>query len=425
MWNYKFVSLMLISIFVDFFAGRYIYSNKENAKKKRIGLLISIVCNLGLLGFFKYYNFATQTANSILSLFQSTISINLLNIILPVGISFYTFQTLSYSIDIFLGKIKPTKNFFEFSCYVSLFPQLVAGPIVRYSEIVKDLDNINNIDKYHNFEKGIKLFVLGLLKKIIIADQISKIIDPMFGIYYLQGFFGSWIMMLGYTFQLFFDFSGYSDMAIGLGYLFGFKFPQNFNQPYIATNISDFWRRWHISLSNFLRDYVYISWLGGNRVSKLKIYFNLIITMVIGGLWHGANWTFVVWGLYHGILLAMYKIFNKQWNSLNLVIQRTLTFVLVVFGWVFFRSSNFKMASTIFISMLTPFNNLNFYITPKIIFLIILLAICFLSLFNFSSRFEKLIKSSKFLEAIILGIIFVLCVLVIRNGNSPFLYYQF
>lgn len=423
-WNFELSGLMLISTLIDYFSGMLISKNPNSKFKRKLGLMMSIIGNLGLLGFFKYYNFGMNSANSILSFFGITANLPLMNIILPVGISFYTFQTMSYTIEVYLGKEKATKSFWEFACYVSLFPQLVAGPIVRYSDIVKDLDNINNLKKTESFHLGLNFFIVGLAKKLIIADTIASLINPMLANYSNLGFFLTWFAILGYTYQLYFDFSGYSDMAIGLGLLLGFKFPQNFNSPYKAKNISDFWRRWHITLSSWLRDYLYIAWLGGNRKGKYWTYFNLIVTMLLGGLWHGANWTFVIWGLYHGILLALYKMFGKQWDSMNIFLQRSFTFVLVVIGWVFFRSTDFTMAISILGTMFNIFAIQIPMFSMKMLLLMGILLFC-LIITNFMPNSNEMKYPNKTIYAIIIAILFVICLLIIGKGESPFLYYQF
>lgn len=414
---------MAVSTFVDFFAAKYIYKS-DSGKKRKIALVLSLCANLGLLGFFKYFNFGLDTISSIANLFNLSPNLPVLNIILPIGISFYTFQTMSYTIDVYRKKLAPTNNFYEFACYVSLFPQLVAGPIVRFSSIVEDLENINSFSKISNFHRGLSMFVIGLGKKVIIADAIARIINPLFENVSDLSTPLAWIAILGYTFQLYFDFSGYSDMAIGLGRLFGLRFPQNFNSPYKARNISDFWRRWHISLSSWLKDYLYIS-LGGSRVGKLHTYANLIVTMLLGGLWHGASWTFVFWGFYHGALLALYKMTKKFQDRLPVLIQRTATFLLVVVGWVFFRNKTFGDSWTMLKKMFSLENTGNYVLPPSfVIEILLLLAVSgFITLFlpnTFEIRYPTKIK-----YAIVLAFIFVVCLILMNYQQAVFLYYQF
>lgn len=427
-WNWRFIFLMLLVTTVDFALGLFI-DRAVTSKKRKILLSLSIITNLGLLGFFKYFNFGLDALRIMSSTFGLDLALPILSIILPVGISFYTFQSMSYTIDIYRKQLSPTKNFLEFACFVSLFPQLVAGPIVRFREIVSDLENIDKLEKSKAMHKGINFFVIGLAKKVLLADSIALIINPMFNNYALLGTVGAWLAVLGYTYQLYFDFSGYSDMAVGLGYLFGFRFPQNFNSPYKAINISDFWRRWHISLSTWLRDYLYIP-LGGSRLGNTRTYVNLLLTMLLGGLWHGANWTFVVWGGYHGALLALYKAFQKQYDQLPVALQKSLTFLLVIIGWVFFRSTDFSMANSLLRKM---FNlkklfdlNSNFWLatfSPHL-WLMALLTAAFL-LAHFTKNTFEIRWKVKLVHAALLGFIFVLALIFMNYKQSVFLYYQF
>lgn len=348
-WNYKFCALMAFSTLVAYTAGLGLL-RWQDPHKRRLCLLIPVVTDLGLLAFFKYSNFALDTVKIVSAWLGSEIAVGKLDIVLPVGISFYTFHTITYIVDSYRRVITPTRNLFEFSCYVSLFAQLVAGPIVRFRQIEADLENIAQADRSKSLDIGWSFFVIGLSKKVLLADTIALIIDPALANYSQLSTMSTWLCMLGYSYQLYFDFSGYSDMAVGLGYLFGLRLPQNFNSPYRAVGIFDFWRRWHISLSSFLRDYLYIP-LGGSRGPELTIYRNLLITMILGGLWHGANWTFVAWGAYHGLLLLLFRIGQQGWNKLPSLLQGPVTFFLVVIGWVFFRSKDFTMAATLLEAM--------------------------------------------------------------------------
>lgn len=306
-WNYKFCALMALSTAVSYFAGLGFLKYKEPVPR-RLCLILPIVFDLGLLGVFKYANFTLRTFESVSQALQFPVQVPHLDIILPVGISFYTFHTITYIVDCYRRVITPTRNIFEFSCYVSLFSQLVAGPIVRFREIEKDLEHIDRHDAKEMRERGWSFFTIGLTKKVLIADCIAAVIDPGLTTWAQLSTLGVWLCMLGYAYQLYFDFSGYSDMAVGLGLLFGLRLPQNFNSPYKSLDISDFWRRWHISLSSVLRDYLYIP-LGGSRHGELATYRNLIITMLLGGLWHGANWTFVIWGGIPRSLTEFYSTF--------------------------------------------------------------------------------------------------------------------
>ena len=360
-WDYRFTALMLGSTLLDFYCGRGIHRARRNAEARgrdsadrvaRRWLTTSIAGNLAALGFFKYYDFFTSSLQSALETFGVGASLPLLDVVLPVGISFYTFQSMSYSIDVYRGKCEPTDSFLRFSAFVSLFPQLVAGPIVRYTDIADQFTAIER--RQTSFERiadGIWLFVLGMAKKILIADSLAPVAALAFDAGTPVQFATAWVGAIAFTFQLYYDFSGYSDMARGLGMMLGFEFPINFNSPYKAASISEFWNRWHITLSSWLRDYLYIP-LGGSRASKIRTARNLSITMFLGGLWHGAAWHFVAWGLYHGLLLAIHSTW-KRTTSLRLprAVAVGGTFLLVVLGWVLFRANSLDQAVQMYAAM--------------------------------------------------------------------------
>lgn len=337
-WDWRFCFLMLFSSLVSFIAGMNIDRATET-RVKRTWMIGTIIVDLSLLGFFKYYNFFADTVHSL----APGVAPPLLNIILPIGISFYTFHTISYVVDVAAGRVRATHNLFEYLTYVSLFSQLVAGPIVRFRQIEEDLERIDKRPQPDHMALGVGFFTVGLIKKVVVADSIARLVDPMLANHETLSVAGAWLAALGYTFQLYYDFSGYSDMAIGLGYLFGIRIPQNFNQPYQALGIGDFWRRWHISLSSWLRDYLYIS-LGGNRKGPARTNINLMLVMLIGGLWHGANWTFVVWGAYQGLLLVLDRELAPWLKRLPSLLYRWGTFLMVIFGWVVFRAESLPMA---------------------------------------------------------------------------------
>jgi len=341
-WDPRFVLLMAFSTMVSYLAGLG-FLRWQDARHRRWCLVVPITVDLLLLGFFKYTNFLLDTVKGAGAWLGWQVHVPHLDIVLPVGISFYTFHTITYIVDSYRGAIKPTRNVFEFSAYVSLFSQLVAGPIVRFRQIEADLEQLGDASRTRWLAVGVSFFLVGLFKKVIIADALAAFVDPALAHYQTLSTLSAWLICLAYSFQLYFDFAGYSAMAVGLGYLFGLRIPQNFNSPYKALNPSDFWRRWHISLSTCLRDYLYIP-LGGNRRGEAMAYRNLLITMLIGGLWHGANWTFVVWGGYHGALLCLYRRYASKWDALPRVIAQPLMFVLVLIGWVFFRATDFAMA---------------------------------------------------------------------------------
>jgi alginate O-acetyltransferase complex protein AlgI len=336
---------MAITMLLDFWVGRRL-PDAGGAKRKAL-LLLSLSGNLGLLAYFKYSALLVRTAREASLLFgihglppqwESG-----LRVVLPAGISFYTFQTLSYVLDIYRGHAKPEKSFWAYTAFVAFFPHLVAGPLTRHSQLIPQLVEAAERRIRPQWWSAISLFSVGLCKKVLVADRIAQLSDPMIDHIRDAGMLGAWLAVLGYAMQIYFDFSGYSDMAIGLGRLFNVELPQNFDSPYKARNPSDFWRRWHITLSQWLRDYLYIS-LGGNRKGHTRTQINLMITMALGGLWHGANWTFMAWGVFHGLLLVVYHRAQKQWDAMPVVAQRALMFVLVLVGWVFFRAPSITSA---------------------------------------------------------------------------------
>jgi alginate O-acetyltransferase complex protein AlgI len=343
------------------------------------------------------------------------------NIVLPIGISFYTFHTISYVVDSYRGTITPTEDFWEFASYVSLFSQLVAGPIVRFRQIEGDLENIGVSKRGALDSIGWSYFVVGLSQKLLIADLIAAVIDPALANYAQLGTATTWACILGYTYQLYFDFAGYSNMAVGLGYLFGLRIPQNFNTPYKADGIADFWRRWHISLSSCLRDYIYIP-LGGSRDGTAATYRNLLFTMLLGGLWHGANWTFVVWGAYHGVLLCLNRIFNEQWHRIWRPARLAITFLLVVIGWVFFRSRDFTMAARLLSNMFSWTASVGMIASGT---LVALLALAF-SFAHFGRNTFEMDHEWNFGMRCVWVALFAVCLLrIVTSPGSPFLYFQF
>lgn len=419
-WNYKFCALMAFSTLVAYCAGLGLL-RWQDANRRRLCLLIPVISDLVLLGIFKYTNFTLETVNAVSAWMGSPVALGKFDIVLPVGISFYTFHTITYIVDSYRGVIRPTKNFFEFSCYVSLFAQLVAGPIVRFRQIEQDLENLGRADRTNYLDIGWSFFVLGLSKKVLLADTIALIIDPALAQYATLSTMAAWLCMLGYTYQLYFDFSGYSDMAVGLGYLFGLRLPQNFNSPYRAVEISDFWRRWHMSLSSFLRDYLYIP-LGGSRGTEFTIYRNLLITMVLGGLWHGASWTFVVWGAYHGALLAVFRMRQSWWNKLPPALMGSITFFLVVVGWVFFRSTDFTMAATLLQTMFSARDGPAIIGQPVLIGTLAVAA----ALAHFGpNTFELRHEWSAIGKAALVLALAASLFLIYGARSTPFLYFQF
>jgi alginate O-acetyltransferase complex protein AlgI len=358
----RFMALMFATTFIDWLASLAIAHDSWRLRKfwrqpapllltpsphtrtQKIAITISVVSNLTTLGFFKYFNFGVDSYNALLRSTGLTHGQweGFFRVILPLGISFYTFQAMSYTIDVYRGQARAMSNFIDFSCFVSMFPHLVAGPILKFSFLARQLTHRTlSADK---FARGVAFFLLGLAKKVLLANPCGKIADTAFNAGSLRAF-DAWFGSLAYSFQIYFDFSGYSDMAIGLGLMLGFVFAKNFDSPYRAESITDFWRRWHISLSTWLREYLYIP-LGGNRGSVARTYRNLILTMLLGGLWHGASFNFLVWGGLHGGMLAFERNQGREsfYHRLPKPMRIALTFIIVLLGWVFFRASDLPRA---------------------------------------------------------------------------------
>jgi alginate O-acetyltransferase complex protein AlgI len=419
-WDVRFCALMLFSTAVSYAAGRGLLAWAD-PRRRRACLVAPIVVDLLVLGFFKYVGFFLGSAAGLAAWLGVPLYPPALAVVLPVGISFYTFHTISYVVDAYRRAIVPTRDFFEFSCYVSLFSQLVAGPIVRFRQIEGDLAAIDRHRRTATVDLGWSFFALGMVEKVLLADRLAAVIDPALAAPAALSTAGAWLCLLGYAYQLYFDFDGYSNMAVGLGHLFGLRIPQNFDSPYQARNPADFWRRWHISLSTCLRDYLYIP-LGGNRGPRALVYRNLLLTMLLGGLWHGASWTFVAWGAYHGLLLALYRATARWWDRLPAGLSRAATFGLVVVGWVFFRSLDFAMAATLLRTMFSWQPGPLPAATPG---LLALLAVAALLAHRAPNAFQ-LSHRWRPAAALALTALFGLCLLAIYGGPaSPFLYFQF
>lgn len=352
-----YVGVMLVSILSNYIVGRCIYGaqNKINVRiSPQFYLTVGVVINVWLLISFKYANFITDNINEVLSIFSIS-AIDLNPVHLPLGISFFTFQAISYIVDVYRKEVKAQNNIYNLALYISLFPQLIAGPIVRYHDVAQQItDRSHSIEL---FSSGVQRFIIGLAKKMLIANPLGEAADNIFA---LSGndltMPLAWIGILAYTLQIYFDFSGYSDMAIGLGRMFGFRFHENFNYPYIAKSLREFWRRWHISLSTWFRDYVYIP-LGGSRVSVTRVYLNLITVFFLTGIWHGASWNFIVWGMFHGFFLAsehmgFSKILEKLWQP----IQHLYLLLVIITSWVFFRVDTFSQAVDYLVAMVNIAN---------------------------------------------------------------------
>ena len=422
----RYIILILVSIIFNYYFAIFIEKTKSNRRKKEI-LILTLIFNVGMLFVFKYLNFFAENIANLLNLPSKK-----LNIILPIGISFYTFQILSYIIDVYQKKVKVQKNIFNLGTYILLFPQLIAGPIVRYSTIEEELNS-----RTHSIEKfcdGFRRFIIGLSKKVIIANNVALIADTIFNSA-VSNHYGGFILIIGtlaYTFQIYFDFSGYSDMAIGLGKMFGFEFLENFNYPYISQSITDFWRRWHISLSSFFRDYIYIP-LGGNKVSRLKWIRNILIVWALTGLWHGAEWNFIIWGIYFALILLVEKLFfNKVLEKTPKIFRWTYSFILINIGWLIFRVDNVNLLIHVFKNLLVFDNNIfkeflltNFNLINYIPFVIAGFIFSFPIYKFLNEKFQNNILYIVLNDIlIILLFIFSICILI-SNSYNPFIYFRF
>jgi alginate O-acetyltransferase complex protein AlgI len=420
-----YIILMLISICFNFVIGKDIDQSKkmnQMIKAKRL-FIIAIIFNIGVLGFFKYSNFLLENISNVTGL-----GIKPLNIALPVGISFYTFQIMSYIIDLYKGNIKAQKRLLNFALYVSLFPQLIAGPIVKYKDIDDQL--MNRKENWQSYSKGINRFVFGLAKKLVLANTLGSVYAAVqeSGAENMS-VLTAWVGIICYTLQIYFDFSGYSDMAIGLGGVFGFSFCENFNYPYIATSVTDFWRRWHMSLSSWFRDYVYIP-LGGNRCKVPRVIFNLMIVWLLTGFWHGASWNFIVWGVYYGILLILEKyVLEGLIKKVPVLLKWFVTMICVMVGWVFFSapslSEAFSYIGAMFGYAVSFADQYGAYILLSNIALMIIAGVCATPLYmSLSGK----IGGKKFGKVMMVAapLLFILCIIfMISETYNPFLYFRF
>ncbi|MBN1251310.1 MAG: MBOAT family protein [Bacteroidales bacterium] len=439
-WNWRFLSLILFSTIIDYSVGLGL-KNEDNQTKRKTLLWISILVNLGFLGLFKYYNFFLDNFITAFSFFGTQIKANSLNIILPVGISFYTFQTLSYSIDVYKRKLEPTKDFIAFSAFVSFFPQLVAGPIERATHLLPQFYKKRTFD-YSKAVDGMRQILWGLFKKIVIADNCAEYANLIFN--NSADYSGSTLVLgaLFFTFQIYGDFSGYSDIAIGTSRLFGFELMRNFNFPYFSRDIAEFWRRWHISLSTWFRDYLYIP-LGGSRGGTWMKIRNTFAIFIVSGFWHGANWTFIVWGALNAIYFLPLLITNKNRNNMETVAQgkffpsikemsfMLLTFGLTVFAWIFFRANNIGHAISYISEILSPslFTIPRFEGTEKALIIIILVVIfVFTEWFGREGQFAISKIESKWNRPVrwtLYSFIIFTIGMFMQTAETPFIYFQF
>lgn len=419
--------LMLLSILFNYFSGLDIARNLQDKRAAKRSLVFNLIINLAVLGFFKYEGFVLDTLNGILPVHISYHALPL-----PIGISFYTFQILSYIIDVYRGNVKVQTNLSNFALYVTMFPQLIAGPIVQYADVDEQL--ASREVSWTKFGEGSMYFIRGLAKKVLLANTSGMIFTEVSGL--AKGNIAvvtAWLGAFAYMFQIYFDFSGYSDMAIGLGKMFGFEFNMNFNYPYVSKSITEFWRRWHISLSSWFRDYVYIP-LGGNRVSKIKHIRNLLIVWFLTGLWHGAAWNFVAWGLYYGVILIIEKYFlSPVLDRLPDVVRHIYSIVLVVIGWVLFFSSSFGQAAD-YIRVMFGASAHGFadresmYLLTSNLILWLILIFGSTPLVHF--RYEHMLRSKKWnttiINSVVYAALFIVCIAyLVTETYNPFLYFRF
>ena len=420
-----YIVLMLITITINFVMGLII---NKFSKYKKLVLAVTIIINLGLLGYFKYFNLVVTTLNSIFN-FNA---LSTKEIALPIGISFYTFQALSYVVDLYRGEIEVQKKWHKLALYIAFFPQLIAGPIVRYKDICKQIDSRKCT--LNEFAYGVKRFIYGLGKKVIISNSMALVVDNILQLE--NGYLGtglSWCVAICYTMQIYFDFSGYSDMAIGIGKMFGFDFVENFNYPYISKSVQEFWRRWHISLSTWFREYLYIP-LGGNRKGKIRTIVNLFIVFLCTGLWHGASYTFVLWGLYHGLFMITERLFLGKILEKNPIklINYIYTMLVVMIGWVLFRADNLTIAGNIIKNMFC-FKNDSLYsvfqfVDAKIICIIIVAVIIgiIIPIINKSNYFVANVEKTTTIEIVLCTVIMIYSIIMlISNTYNPFIYFRF
>lgn len=412
-----YVFLLLLSCLVNYIIGLLI-----EQKRKKLYLIIGLVFNIGLLFYFKYTNFFLETFNNIFNF-----NLPMLKIILPLGISFFTFQNISYLIDVYRKSVLPEKSFLRYATYITLFPQLVAGPIVRYQDVALELETRQ--ESFELFSVGVKRFVIGLAKKVLIADTIYHVYTNILG--FNMSAFSYILVAICFTLQIYYDFSGYSDMAIGLGKMFGFNFKENFNYPLIASSITDFWRRWHISLSSFFKDYVYIP-LGGNKCSKIKNIRNIFIVWALTGFWHGASWNFIMWGIYFFVFLILEKFILKKYLKKNFIAY-IYTFIIVVISFVIFSITDLNELFSFLKGMMgigVPlYNKEVFYLLRNNL---VILVIAFLGISPFlknkinslkKGKLEKVIEGGEII--FILGIFILVVANIVSSSFNPFIYFRF
>jgi len=408
---------MILSIIVNFILAKFM----DKSNNRKIWLVLAVVFDLGLLFFFKYSNFFINNINNFFNF-----NIKFLSISLPIGISFYTFQSLTYIIDVYRKKTPVQDSIINLGCYISAFPQLIAGPIVRYSTVNEELNERK--ENVEDFAIGIRRFIIGLAKKAIIANEMAYVADSIFASSLTEaGFIGIFIGAICYALQLYYDFSGYSDMAIGLGRMLGFHYLENFNYPYIAKSITDYWRRWHISLSSFFRDYVYIP-LGGNRCSIPRNIFNIMVVWLLTGFWHGADWNFIIWGLYFGIILIVEKFILKKWiDKMPSFFRHLYTLLLVLFSWIIFYFSDLSLMQEAFKSLF-GFNGLGSIalLNHLQIFKVRTILVFVIAVFASTEVLSKVFKKDTVVKDVLLMILFIISIVtILASSYNPFVYFRF
>ncbi len=430
----RFIFVILATTTVDFYFVKLLY-NAKTEKKRRLFLLLSLFLNVGLLFYFKYCNFFIENFNAVLGAFGSK-DISWTKVILPIGISFYTFESLTYVIDVYRKVHKPLNNFLQYQLYIILFPKLIAGPIIRYHQISDQIADRSANDTVDNKLTGFFRFVIGLSKKVLIANTMAAEADKIFALAPAElTTITAWIGMLAYTFQIYFDFSGYSDMAIGLGKMIGFKFPENFDNPYTSRSITEFWRRWHMTLGSWMKNYLYIP-LGGNKVdNKARLYFNLWLVFLASGFWHGAAWTFIIWGVYHGCFLILERMFLlKVFQKIGKIPSTLITFIIVAIGWVFFRADTTAQALSFTGKLFAfQFSAESYFLDAEFKFYFILaILFSFFACFKIGQRIQERIYFSEYRLGGYLAGTVTFCFLflislasITSSGFNPFIYFRF
>ena len=423
-WDWRFLGLLAIVTLVDYFISQKM-ARTESPRQRRFLLAASLTATLGILFTFKYFNFFMENLNSLLAEFNMRLGV--LEVLLPVGISFYTFETISYIVDVYRKEAEPADSLLDYALFVSFFPRLVAGPIMRASHFLPQLKHDIELN-LPNFMSGLQIFAQGLVKKLVVADRIALGVDTIYTNPLIYSPASVWAAILSYSVQVYFDFSGYSDMAIGIGRIMGFELPQNFNLPYTSQSFAEFWQRWHISLSTWLRDYLYIP-LGGNRVSRPRYYFNIMTTMFLGGLWHGASWHFILWGILHGLYLAGERIiFGNRVStpSKGIVgwIRAGVIFILISFASVFFRSPTVPVIGLIFSKLFfLSSSGVNWYYAPGVLLtIIVILGGMVMRSANFNIR---TLNYARPVAVSFLVMVFVWIYLFAPRNINPFVYFQF